>query len=246
MYSEFAFLYDSLTGNVDYKARTDYLCSLFCRFDRMPTLLLDLACGTGGFSNQFAARGVSVIGVDISPEMLSVARENSADSGLDVLYLCQEASELDLYGTVDGAVCCLDSLNHITDYEWLCQTLKRVSLFLEKDRLFIFDVNTPFKHEKVLGNNSFVIENDDVFCAWQNEYVPQNKTVNISLDFFTRDGGAYHRASEEFSERAYTDDEIKDALSVAGLRCEAVYEEMTQNEPSDTAQRIIYVTRKVN
>ncbi len=245
MYNEFAYFYDSLTDDVDYKARTEYLCSLFCRFDRMPTLLLDLACGTGGFSNEFAKKGVSVIGVDISPDMLSVAREKSAQLGNDILYLCQDSAELDLYGTVDGAVCCLDSLNHITDYEQFCKTVERVSLFLENDRLFIFDVNTLYKHEQILGNNNFVIENDDVYCVWQNEFEPQSNTVNITLDFFTEENGVYHRTEEEFSERAYTHAEIEKALQAAGLKVEAVFEEMTENSPTATTARAVYVTRKV-
>ena len=77
MYANFSQMYDALMGDVDYEARTEYLCGLFERFDREPTLVLDLACGTGGFSNAFAERNVSVIGVDIPPEMLDIARKNS-------------------------------------------------------------------------------------------------------------------------------------------------------------------------
>ncbi len=245
MYNEFAYVYDSLTDDVDYKARTEYLCSLFCRFDRMPTLLLDLACGTGGFSNELAKKGVSVIGVDISPDMLSVAREKSAEAGYDILYLCQDGAELDLYGTVDGAVCCLDSLNHITDYERFCRVIERVSLFLEKGRLFIFDVNTVYKHEHILGNNNFVIENEKVYCVWQNEFERETNTVNITLDFFAEGNGAYYRTAEEFSERAYTQDEIEKALQSAGLKIEAIFEEMSENAPTVTTARAVYVTRKV-
>ena len=204
MYNEFAYSYDALMTDVDYEKRTDYICSLFEIFDRMPSLMLDLACGTGEFSNRFADKGVSVIGVDISYDMLSVAREKSAEKGNDILYLCQDASELDLYGTVDGAICCLDSLNHITDYDNFCKAISKVSLFLEKDRLFIFDLNTEYKHREVLGNNTFIIDTDDVYCVWQNDYDGEN-TVEINLDFFTSDGEAYYRTSESFCERAYSD-----------------------------------------
>lgn len=245
MYNEFAYSYDALMTDVDYEKRTDYICSLFEIFDRMPSLMLDLACGTGEFSNRFADKGVSVIGVDISYDMLSVAREKSAEKGNNILYLCQDASELDLYGTVDGAICCLDSLNHITDYDNFCKAISKVSLFLEKDRLFIFDLNTEYKHREVLGNNTFIIDTDDVYCVWQNDYDGED-TVEINLDFFTSDGEAYYRTSESFCERAYSDKQIKDALQKAGLKIEAVYEELTQNTPSDTTQRVVYVTRKVN
>lgn len=244
MYSEFAYFYDSLTQNADYCKRADYIYSLFEKFDRAPTLMLDLACGTGEFSNRFANKGVSVIGVDISYDMLSVAREKSAEQQNDILYLCQDAAELDLYGTVDGAICCLDSLNHITDYGDFCNAIARVSLFLEKDRLFIFDLNTEYKHSCVLGNNTFVIDTDSVYCVWQNEY-DGNRTVEINLDFFVPDGGVYIRTSESFCERAYTCKEVENALNKAGLKTEAIYEEMTQNKPDKTAQRVVYVTRKI-
>lgn len=244
MYSEFAYSYDILMQNVDYEKRADYIYSLFEKFDRAPTLMLDLACGTGEFSNRFANKGVSVIGVDISYDMLSVAREKSAEQQNDILYLCQDAAELDLYGTVDGAICCLDSLNHITDYGDFCSAIARVSLFLEKDRLFIFDLNTEYKHSCVLGNNTFVIDTNDVYCVWQNEY-QGNNTVEINLDFFTREDNVYLRTGESFCERAYTSAEIENALNKAGLKTEAIYEEMTQNEPCDTTQRVVYVTRKM-
>lgn len=244
MYSEFAWVYDTLMQDADYAARSRYLLSLFERFDRKPTLLLDLACGTGGFSNEMSAQGISVIGVDISPEMLSVARESSAEQGQDVLYLCQDASELDLYGTVDGAICCLDSLNHITDYEKFKAAISRVSLFLEQGRLFIFDMNTAYKHECVLGNSTIVKETDEVFCVWQNEYNRENRTTEISLDFFQEEDGAYYRSSEQFCERAYTEDEIAAAIESAGLEVVAVFEEMTDTAPTDTTERAVYITRK--
>lgn len=245
MYSEFAEFYDTLMSDADYKARTDYLLSLFKRFDRKPTLLLDLACGTGGFSNQLSAHGISVIGVDISPEMLSVARQTSAEMGQDVLYLCQDASQLDLYGTVDGAVCCLDSLNHITDYNAFSKAISRVSLFLEPNRLFIFDLNTLYKHECVLGNNTIVKENEGVYCVWQNEYDNATHTTDITLDFFAEEDGVYYRTCEQFSERAYTKEEISSAIERAGLKILACFEEMTEHAPRDNTQRAVYVTRKV-
>jgi hypothetical protein len=55
----------------------------------------------------------------MSEDMLCLARENSINADTSILFLCQKAEELDLYGTVDGAICCLDSLNHITDINLL-------------------------------------------------------------------------------------------------------------------------------
>lgn len=245
MYNVFADFYDELTYDVDYKKRTAYLMKLFKKYGKPPKLLLDVACGTGGFSNEFAKLGVEVIGTDISEEMLNIARENSMAHGLDVLYLCQSAEELDLYGTVDGAVCCLDSLNHITDYKKLCRALKKVSLFLEPECLFIFDVNTEYKHREILGDNVFVMDREQVYCVWANVYNEKKKTVDIMLDFFVKEGEVYSRFSEEFTERAYTADELAAALEAAGLEIVEIFDDMTEKPLNDKSQRAIYVTKKV-
>ncbi len=244
-YNDFAFVYDSLMADVDYSARTEYILKLFRKFGQTPTLLLDLACGTGGFSKEFAKRGIEVIGVDMSEDMLSVARETSMDENLDILYLCQKADELDLYGTVDGAICCMDSINHITDKKELVSAFKKVSLFLEPQKLFIFDVNTVFKHEKILGDNTFVLENDNVYCVWQNEYNKKLKETHISLDFFTKDGENYQRSGEEFCERAYTDTELQKMLKSAGFKIEAIFGDMTLKAPKEDSQRKFFVCRKI-
>ncbi len=244
-YSDFAIVYDSLMQDVDYKARTEYLLKLFEKYGKKPTLLLDLACGTGGFSNQMALKDIEVIGVDMSEEMLSAARENSYNLGTDVLFLCQKAEELDLYGTVDGAICCMDSLNHITDIKALKKAVQRVSLFLEKDSLFIFDVNTPYKHEQILGYNTFVIEQDGVFCVWQNEYISKDRITNINLDFFIEQNGVYERYSEEFCERAYTVEELTDILEACDFEIVGIFNDMTEHPLEENCERAIYVARKI-
>ena len=245
MYSQFAQFYDALMCDVDYSNRTEYILSLFEMFDRKPTLLLDLACGTGNFSVEFANRDISVIGVDMSAEMLSVAMEKTKQQEIDVLYLCQNATELDLYGTVDGAVCCMDSINHITDYTDVCEIFKKVSLFLEKDRLFIFDVNTPYKHKNVLGDNTFVIEEDDVFCVWDNSYDENSAVTSINLDFFVKDDkNKYNRFTESFKEIAFTDAEITNAVENAGFKVVKKYAEFSCSAPKEDTQRAYYVIRR--
>lgn len=243
-YGSFSEFYDTLTDDVDYKGRADYLYGLFSRFGAVPTLMLDVACGTGSFSNEFAEKGIEVIGADPSDSMLSVAREKALQRGNDILFLCQSAQELELYGTVDGVICCLDSINHITDPNELAAAFSRISLFLEPGKLFIFDVNTEYKHQEVLADETFVIENDSVFCVWQNSYDDNEKLTTVYLDFFKQCGDKYERFSEDFAERAYTDTELRELLSKAGLKVEAVYGDMTTLPPKSDSQRNVYVTRK--
>ncbi len=246
-YDVFSSFYDALTDNAEYAARAEYILKLFKKYDKRPTLLLDMACGTGSFTTEFAKAGIEVIGVDPSPEMLIKAREKLEQNGKNALFLCQTAAELDLYGTVDGAVCCLDSLNHITNYDELCDSLKRISLFLEPGRLFIFDVNSLYKHQNTLSGKCFIHEADGVVCNWQNSECSPDGTVDIILDFFCEtENGLYERLFEDFSERAYIEEEWKNALNSAGLEIVARLGDMEFEPPSPKEERIYYVTRKVN
>lgn len=241
-YSDFANVYDVFTKNVNYKKRTKNLCKIFKKYDKMPSLLLDVACGTGNFSFEFANHGVSVIGVDMSADMLSVAADKGSRQGADILFLCQKAEELELYGTVDGAVCLLDSINHITDYDALKTAFERISLFLEKDRLFIFDVNTEYKHERVLANNTFIYKKKGVYCIWENKYNKNSKTTDINIEIVKRNGNS---GFEKFSERFYSDEQLITALEGAGFLVETVFGENTFKAPKEKCQRKVFVARKV-
>ena len=243
-YDDFSVCYDALTKDVDYSGRTSFILSLFEKYDRKPSLLLDLACGTGNFSFEFAKNGIEVIGVDPSEGMLSVAISKSESGQGNPIFLNQSAEELDLFGTVDGAVCLLDSLNHIIDINALQMAFDRVSLFLEKDRLFIFDLNTPYKHSEILGNNCFIKETENALCVWQN-CCEDGKKVDIFIDLFVEsEDGSYRRFSEDFSEIAFVEDEIDGILEKSGLEKVAVLDAETKNSVIDTTERVLYIVRK--
>ena len=241
-YDRFAEVYDRLMDDVDYKARTDYLLSLFEKHDRRPTLLLDLACGTGGFSNEFAKRGADVIGVDISEEMLASARQNSAECKTDVLYLCQPAEELDLYGTVDAAVCCLDSLNYLTDPKDVQRTLRRLHLFVAPGGMLVFDVNTAAKLA-ALDGQVFLDETEDTYCVWRTEY--RRGLCTYYVDLFRQQGdGAWDRELEIHRQRAYTVEELTGFLRQAGFLGIKVYGDKKMRAPRPGEQRVFFVARK--
>ncbi len=243
-YCSFAEYYDSLTSNVDYRKTAEYVSDILSENGINKGILLDLACGTGTMSLIMAQKGYDVIGVDNSPEMLGEAREKALEAGEDILFLCQDMCSIDLYGTVDCTVCLLDSLNHLESKEELLEAFKRVSLFTVPGGLFVFDVNTEYKHKYVLGDNTFVYDNDDVYCVWQNEYDDESKTVEIFLDFFQEENGLYRRSSEYFAERAFSDSDIKNLLSEAGFTDIKAYGELRKTAPSDTEERVFYVARK--
>lgn len=243
-YVNFSFYYDVLTQNVNYSKRAEYILKLLEKEQHAPGLTLDLACGTGNLLFELLARGIDVFGVDSSPEMLAQAKDKSYDLQRDVLLLCQEMQSLDLYGTVDTVLCTLDSLNHLRDEKQLQKTFQRVFLFLNPQGLFVFDMNTIYKHAQVLGNHAYVYETDEVFCTWRNTYHKQSHVVDIQLDFFQQTGKSYARSSEAFSERAYPLEEVVKMLQNTGFTDIRQYDELTFTPPKTDSQRVFFVAKK--
>lgn len=245
-YDIFARYYDALTANVDYAGRAAYLSALLKRLEHPAGLTLDLACGTGSLTLELYKLGIDIYGVDGSAAMLSEAKDKAYEQDADVLFLCQKMQKLDLYGTVDTVFCSLDSINHLSGAGQVLETFQRVAFFMNDDGWFIFDVNTPFKHESVLGNNTFVYDLADIYCVWQNSYNPQDKSVAISLDFFERQGKTYTRSSERFSEHVYTIGEITAMLEQAGFDRIQVFGDMCFEAPAPDEQRVVFAAHITN
>ena len=243
-YSSFASVYDELTVNVDYKRRAEYIANMLREQGIEDGLLLDLACGTGSLSVEFSKMGYEVIATDASPDMLMEARDKAYDEELNIMFLCQRMEETDLYGTVRAIVCALDSINHLSDIETLNKTFSVLKNFIDDGGIMVFDVNTMYKHREVLGNNTFIYDEENVFCAWQNRLLRDERTVNINLDFFRKSGSKYERYNENFNEIAFTDEEIVNAVEQGGFRVVARYDDMTLDKPYDKSERIYYVIRR--
>lgn len=245
-YGCFAYYYDTLTGNISYKSRAEYIDRLVMLHGGKKNILLDLACGTGSLSEEFSRMGYDVIGVDGSEMMLNEALDKKFDSGLNIQYLCQDMTELDMFGTIDVTVCALDSLNHLCDLDAIKKTIGRVSLFCEPEGLFIFDVNTPYKHKNVLGNNTFVYDLDDVYCVWQNTYAEKDNRVEIALDLFEKqENGSYVRYEESFAEIAFDESVIDKILTDCGMEIAAKYDYDTMEPVRADSEKIVYVARKI-
>ncbi len=216
-YNDFANYYDLLNRAADYDA-------LFCvvkkeleKYDVKSGIVADLGCGTGEMTIKLAKSGYDMIAVDLSAEMLSIAREKAYENELDnILFLQQNLTKLDMYGTYKAAICTFDTLNHISTLEDLEVALKKIALFLEPNCPFIFDMNTPYKHKYVLGNNEFEIEIDDVACKWINNYDDDEKSTKIQLSAKNKITNE-QLFSELFCEYSYTKQQIVNACEKAGL-----------------------------
>lgn len=242
-YNSFSEYYDELMEDARYPERCRYILALAERFHHSMGKTLDLACGTGSLTLELKKSGVDVFGLDASIEMLSAAMQKSLADGEHILFVNQDMRALELGEKIDTCVCTLDSLNHLIDAEDVQKTFDGVARNMNTDGLFMFDVNTVYKHTRVLADNAFVIESDRVFCAWQN-FLRENFIVDISLDFFEARNDVYIRSSEDFSERAYTDDELRSMLSNAGFEVPGVYGDLSFESPAEDEQRAVYIAIK--
>ena len=164
-YEALAGVYDALTGDVGYEKRADYIEKLFLK-SRVPVhTVLDLACGTGSMTALLTERGYELIAVDESPDMLAAAREKASDlTGEPPVFLNQSMEALDLYGTVDAAICCLDSLNYLAGPREVQKTFQRLHLFISPGGLLVFDINSAAMLRDLDGQ-VFLDEQEDVYCV---------------------------------------------------------------------------------
>ncbi len=245
-YTSLAECYDEFTHDVEYSRWANYLIGLFDKYSDESGIhdVLDLACGTGSLSVILAERGFDVIGTDASEDMLAEAQAKAWNvSGTRPMFLHQSMESLDLYGTVDAAVSCLDSINYLTSKESLNIAFSRLRFFIRPGGLFIFDLNTHAKFE-ALDGSAFLRESDGYFCTWSAEYERSARLCTFYYDIFKSCGELWSREQEEHTERAHSHEEIKDALESADFSLVATFGELSPNPPKDNEQRIFYVARR--
>ncbi len=216
-YAGLAQWYDALTGDVPYKAFADFYEKLLKREGKQTLTLLDLCCGTGTLTGVLAERGHEMIGVDMSPEMLSEAQEKAQSLSCRVMpmYLCQEACELDLYGTVEGALCSLDGMNYIPP-EDIAEIFRRLHLFIEPGGRFAFDMHSP-QHLHELDGQIFVDEDEDVLCLWRADFDEDMPAIVYGMDIFSKRGRLWDRESEEHVEYSHEPSYLEKLLESSGF-----------------------------
>ncbi len=243
-YTSFAKVYDMFMDNIPYNDWCRYLRSLLKKFEINDGLLLDLGCGTGTLTELLAKEGYDMIGVDVSEDMLQEAIEKRAESGLPILYLLQDMREFELYGTVRAVVSICDSLNYILDYEDLVQVFSLVNNYLDPEGVFIFDLNTEAKF-KSMGDETITEVRDEGSFIWDNEYDEEEKINSYDLTLFIREKEElYRRYQETHFERAWSLDEIKSAITAAGMEFVAAYDAFTESEPRKDSDRIYVIARE--
>ena len=243
-YNEFAYFYDEFNGEADYDALYRYVKGQLDQHGVEKGIVVDLGCGTGDLTLMLTQAGYDMIGVDQSEEMLSVLQEKAADLGLtgQLLLLQQDILHLDLYGTINAAVSTFDTYNHIGPAENFEAAVARAAFFMEKGGVFIFDLNTPYKHQQVLGNQTITIDAPDCACLWTNHYDEEAQRVDIRLDITDKDMD--EEFTEEFSEYTYPLEFVRQVLDRHGFALDAVCDGESFGPLTETSQRYMITAVK--
>jgi len=245
MYANFAYVYDRLMQDIPYHQWVDYIFCLFERYYVKPERVLDLGCGTGNVSLPLAQRGLEVVAVDLSPDMLAVADQKAYSQGLSVTFVRQDMRQLDLPGKFDVILSMCDSLNYLTEASELALVFRRAADLLNPGGLFIFDLNSVYKLKQVFGDNTFTLLDDDVAYIWENHYDEKNRICHMDVTFFVQgEKGQYRRFAEYHAEKGYTLAEIEEMVQGTGLEFLDAFAELTFQPPGPHTERVYYITRK--
>ena len=243
-YTGFAEVYDVFQDNVPYEEWCSYVTGLLKEYQVMDGLVLDLGCGTGSLTGLMARSGYDMIGIDNSGEMLQIAMNKRNASGLDILYLLQDMRGFELYGTVKAVISICDSMNYMMEYEELVEVFRLVNNYLDPKGVFIFDLNTEYKYREMLADNTFAEDREESSFIWNNFYDEEDKVNEYDLTLFVKEGELYRKFEETHYQRAYSLDEVRRAVSEAGMEFVAAYDACTRNPVQQDSERIYVIARE--
>ena len=241
-YTGFAQVYDTFMDNVPYDEWGAYLVSLLKKYGVKDGLVLDMGCGTGAMTRYLDAHGYDMTGIDLSEEMLTIAKEKSSP---DILYLLQDMREFELYGTMRAAVSVCDSMNYILEEEDLLQVFSLVNNYLDPGGIFVFDLNTVYKYQEILGEQTIAEDREECSFIWDNFYDEEEMINEYDLTIFVQeDGELFRRYCETHYQRAYSLETVKTLIEKAGMEVLAIYDAFTYNKPKPDSERVYFVARE--
>lgn len=256
-YTDFARVYDTFMDETPYEEWCEFLVTLLRRYEIKDNVtdvnllqeknsVLDLGCGTGTLTQLLAKKGYDMIGVDNSQEMLQIAIEKREQSGLDILYLLQDMREFELYGTVGAVISVCDCLNYLLDEEELLTVFKLVNNYLYPQGVFIFDFNTVYKYETVIGDRTIAENREECSFIWENYYYPDKELNEYDLTVFVKNNSSddmFRRFQETHYQRGYRLEQMKELLKRAGLTFLEALDADTHGEVTAASERIYIIAQ---
>lgn len=233
--------YDELNKDVNYDEYVQYVLDTV---SLSSPSVLDLGCGTGDVSIRLSKKGADVVALDISSEMLSLASHKAEKENAKVFYTCQDMTSFSTGKKYDAVVSTFDSLNYIRTKTGLYSAFDCVFAELRDGGYFIFDMNSEYKFKTVYADNSYVFDEDTVFCAWQNFYDEKRKLCDFYINIFAEENGKYNRYYEVQTERMYTLKEILKGLEKSGFTVIQTSSDYYGTPITNTSERYYIIAKK--
>ncbi len=257
-YTDFASVYDTFMDETPYEEWAEFLHELIQEhgisrpasaqdsvLESEKNLILDLGCGTGTLTELLAQKGYDMIGVDFSQEMLNIAMAKKEKSGSNILYLCQDMRELDLYSTVGTVISACDSVNYLLEEDEIIDTFRLINNYLYPGGVFIFDFNTVYKYAQVIGDTTIAENREECSFIWDNFYHEEECINEYDLTIFVKeDKELFRKFTETHYQRGYTLEQMKSMVEAAGLKYVKAIDADTHGEPTPTSERIYIVAKE--
>lgn len=243
--TDFAHVYDIMMDHISYEDWAVYIKKLLKQANIESGIILELGCGTGKMTRLMAAQGYDMIGIDTSEEMLSIARELGDGEKDKILYLCQDMREFELYGTVSAVICVCDSMNYMLTEEDLIKVFRLVNNYLDPGGLFIFDYDTQYAYEEVMGDTTVAMNREEGSFIWENTFYQDEmiNEVNLTL-FLPQENSLYQKHEETHIRKAFSVTQIRRMLMEAGMEWVVAYDELTEDAPRAESERIYIIAKE--
>ncbi|WP_408006858.1 class I SAM-dependent DNA methyltransferase [Pseudalkalibacillus sp. A8] len=245
-YQHFAGLYDRLMEDAPYDMWVSFVNNAIESYSNGPaSSLLDIGCGTGEISTRLAQIGYHVTGIDLSEEMLAVARGKAEQNGLEIPFYQQDMRDLNGFTDQDIAVIFCDSLNYLRTTEDVKTTFQAVFKSMRNDGLLLFDVHTLYKIGEVFSEHTFALNDEEISYIWECHPGEEEGSVYHDLSFFLHIGDAvYRRYDENHFQKTYSIETYTSILNEAGFEILALTADFTDRTPVETSERVFFVARK--
>ncbi|ERN54686.1 class I SAM-dependent methyltransferase [Alkalihalophilus marmarensis] len=244
-YQVFAALYDQLMADAPYDEWLSFTKKTLGVDYLEGIQILDVGCGTGELLLSMLDEGADVTGVDLSSEMLVVARDKCMKKGVSPLLIHQDMRKLGDLGQYDVATIFCDSLNYLETPDDVKAALHSVSQNVVDNGWLLFDVHSISKIEDEFVGQTFADSEEEISYIWHSFPGEHQNSVEHELTFFVKqENGLYERYEELHKQRTYSVEEYTTWLLEAGFEVEAVTADFSSEIPSEESMRIFFAARK--
>ncbi|WLD92150.1 class I SAM-dependent methyltransferase [Alkalihalobacillus sp. AL-G] len=243
-YQQFAVLYDRLMEDAPYDMWMSFFTNVIGS-ENVETVL-DVGCGTGEISVRLAREGFNVTGVDLSEEMLTIARQKADTKGLSIPFFQQDMRELYGFPEQDAVIIFCDSLNYLRAHEDVDTTFRSIHHLLKDDGLLLFDVHSLHKMNETFGEEVYTLNSNDISYIWECHPGTEDGSVHHDLTFFVNvEEDLYKRYEENHYQRTYSIPTYEALLTNNGFEVLTITSDFSDREPTQDSERLFFVARKV-